>query len=287
MSNNQDTVPDAVPRIVLGVEYNGSAFKGYQWQGENTRTVQGVLEKALSCVADGPVKLTCAGRTDAGVHATGQVVHFDAPNPRETKAWILGGNSNLPFDVSINWVRELDHTFSARFSAFSRSYRYILLNRKVRPAVYQHNVAWLREPLDAEKMDRAAQFLLGENDFSAFRSAQCQASHAFREMQSIRVFRQGDYVVLDIRANAFLHHMVRNIMGSLLVVGKGEQPESWIRDLLASKDRNLAGVTASAAGLYLVNVQYPKQFGLSDSGWLPSFGAAKDQKQDYPDKVFR
>jgi tRNA pseudouridine38-40 synthase len=258
-------------RIVLGIEYNGSAFKGYQWQGEQTRTVQGVLEQALSNVADGRVKLTCAGRTDAGVHATGQVVHFDPPNERDDKAWLLGGNANLPPDVSINWVRRVDNDFSARFTAYARCYRYILLNRRVRPAIHQHHVAWQREPLDAERMNRAAQHLLGENDFSAFRSAQCQASHAFREMQSIHVFRQAEYVVLDIQANAFLHHMVRNIMGSLLVVGRGEQEESWMLELLNSKNRNLAGVTAPAAGLYLVNVKYPDEYGLPESGWLPSF----------------
>ncbi len=258
-------------RIALGIEYNGSLFNGYQLQVEGTRTVQGELEKALSKVADNRIRLTCAGRTDTGVHATGQVVHFDAPVKRELKAWMLGGNTNLPRDIAIHWARPVDENFSARFSACSRSYRYILYNRKVRPAVMQHNVAWLFAPLDQKLMHEAARLLLGEHDFSAFRSSKCQASHAIREMQSISVKREGEYVILDIKANAFLHHMVRNIMGTLMVIGRGEQPVEWMQQLLQGKDRKKAGMTASAAGLYMVNVEYPEELGLPVSGWLPSF----------------
>lgn len=265
----QRTSQRIVQRIALGIEYNGSAFCGYQLQTEGTRTVQGELERALSEVADEPVRLTCAGRTDTGVHATGQVVHFDTAVPRQLKAWMLGGNTYLPGDVSIHWAREVSDDFSARFSAVSRSYRYILFNRRTRPAVFQHNVAWLYESLDVEAMHTAAQSLMGENDFSAFRSSKCQASHANRVMQKISVSRQGDYVILDIRANAFLHHMVRNIMGTLLVIGRGEQPVAWMQQILQGRDRTLAGMTASAAGLYLVNVEYPEAFGLPESGWLP------------------
>jgi tRNA pseudouridine38-40 synthase len=257
-------------RIALGIEYNGSLFNGYQLQGEGTRTVQGELEKALSKVADEPIRLTCAGRTDTGVHATGQVVHFDAPVKRELKAWILGGNTNLPRDISIHWIQPVDKNFSARFSAISRSYRYILFNRKVRSAVFQHNVAWQCAHLDEEVMNSAAQSLLGEHDFSAFRSSRCQASHPVREMLNISVKREDDYVILDIKANAFLHHMVRNIMGTLMVIGRGEQPGDWMRQILLGRDRKCAGMTASAAGLYMVNVEYPEEYGLSDSGWLPS-----------------
>ena len=257
-------------RIALGIEYNGSLFNGYQLQSAGTRTVQGELERALSKVANEPVRLTCAGRTDTGVHATGQVVHFDTTVQRQLKAWMLGGNTNLPRDVSIHWVRQVSDEFSARFSAVSRSYRYILFNRKVRSAVFQHNVSWSFEPLEATLMNEAAQLLIGEHDFSAFRSSQCQAKHAVREMQVISVKREADYVILDIRANAFLHHMVRNIMGTLMVIGRGEQPVAWIQEVLQSQDRRKAGMTAQAAGLYLIDVEYPAEHGLPDSGWLPN-----------------
>ena len=257
-------------RIALGIEYNGSLFNGYQLQSAGTRTVQGELERALSKVANEPVRLTCAGRTDTGVHATGQVVHFDTTVQRQLKAWMLGGNTNLPRDISIHWVRQVSDEFSARFSAVSRSYRYILFNRKVRSAVFQHNVSWSFEALDATLMNEAAQLLIGEHDFSAFRSSQCQAKHAVREMQVISVKREADYVILDIRANAFLHHMVRNIMGTLMVIGRGEQPVSWMQEVLQSQDRRKAGMTAQAAGLYLIDVEYPAEHGLPDSGWLPN-----------------
>jgi len=257
-------------RIALGIEYNGSRFNGYQLQAEGTRTVQGELEKALSTVANGTVRLTCAGRTDTGVHATGQVVHFDTAVKRELKAWMLGGNTNLPRDISIHWARHVEQSFSARFSALSRSYRYILYNRKVRPAVLQHNVAWLFERLDEKSMHAAAQLLLGEHDFSAFRSSKCQANHAIREMQSISVIREGEYVILDIQANAFLHHMVRNIMGTLIIIGRGEQPVEWMQKILQGRDRKTAGMTAPASGLYMVNVEYPEELGLPVSGWLPN-----------------
>ena len=269
----QGTVIKQLPvrRIALGVEYNGHAFSGYQMQSHGTRTVQHELEKAISIVANESVRLTCAGRTDTGVHATGQVVHFDTGVQRELKAWMLGGNTNLPGDVSIHWVREVSSEFSARFSAISRSYRYVLFNRRTRPAIFQHNVSWSYEMLDDELMNSAAQILLGKHDFSAFRSSRCQATNAIRTMQKISVQRQGDYVILDIKANAFLHHMVRNIMGSLLAIGRGEQSVEWLQAVLQSGDRNQAGMTASPAGLYLVNVEYPKECGLPESGWLPSF----------------
>ena len=257
-------------RIVLGIEYNGSSFSGYQLQSAGTRTVQGELEKALSKVADEALRLTCAGRTDTGVHATGQVVHFDTVAKRELKAWVFGSNTNLPRDISVHWARQVNENFSARFSAVSRSYRYILFNRKVRSAVFQKNVAWSYEDLDENAMDLAAQYLLGEHDFSAFRSSRCQANHAIRVMQSISVKRKGDYLILDIDANAFLHHMVRNIVGTLMAIGRGEKPVEWMHKVLQGRDRKKAGMTASASGLYLVNVEYPKEYDLPDSGWLPT-----------------
>ncbi len=260
----------ATGRIVLGVEYNGSHFSGYQLQSHGTRTVQGELEQAISKVADEPIRLTCAGRTDTGVHATGQVVHFDTAVKRELKAWMLGSNTNLPGDVAVHWVRQVDENFSARFSAVSRSYRYILFNRRIRSAVFQRNVAWSYEKFDEDVMNQAAQYLLGEHDFTAFRSSRCQAKHANRVMQDIQVRRDGDYLILDIRANAFLHHMVRNIMGTLMVIGRGEQPAEWMLEVLRGQDRKCAGMTASPAGLYLVNVEYPEEYGLPASGWIPN-----------------
>ncbi len=260
-------------RVALGVEYNGSHFNGYQLQQPGTRTVQGEIERAVSKVANESIRVTCAGRTDTGVHATGQVVHFDTSAERLLKAWVQGVNTSLPRDVCIHWARQVDNDFSARFSALSRSYRYVLFTRKVRTAILGNNVSWCFDELDAEKMHQAAQLLLGEHDFSAFRASQCQAKHANRFMQAIQVKRSGAYIIMDIHANAFLHHMVRNIMGSLIMVGRGEQQPAWIGEVLNSRDRRQAGMTAPAAGLYLVNVEYPPISGLPETtGWLPDFG---------------
>ncbi len=259
-------------RIALGIEYNGSLFNGYQLQQAGTRTIQGELERAISKVANESIRVTCAGRTDTGVHATGQVVHFDTSAERLLKAWVQGVNTGLPRDVCVHWAHQVSEDFSARFSALSRRYRYVLFTRQVRSAILGNNVSWCFDELDADKMHRAAQLLLGENDFSAFRAAQCQAKHANRFMKSIQLQRQGPYIIMDIHANAFLHHMVRNIMGSLMVVGRGEQPVEWVAEVLRSKDRRQAGMTAPAAGLYLVNVEYPQKFGLpAKTGWLPLF----------------
>jgi len=272
-SSEQNLSEQSSSRIALGVEYNGSNFNGYQLQQSGTRTVQEEIERAVSMVANEPIRVTCAGRTDSGVHATGQVVHFNTRAKRLLKAWVMGVNSNLPKDVCIHWAREVNTNFNARFSATSRSYRYVLFTRRVRSAILDGNVSWCYANLDVSKMHEAAQLLLGENDFSAFRAAQCQAKHPNRVMQSIQLKRAGAYVIMDIHANAFLHHMVRNIMGSLLVVGRGEQTVEWIGEVLDSRDRTKAGMTAPPAGLYLVNVEYPQEFGLpSSTGWLPDFG---------------
>ena len=258
-------------RIALGIEYDGSRFNGWQMQAHGTRTVQSVLQQAISSVADHDVVLTCAGRTDTGVHATGQVVNFDCRSKRELKAWVMGTNAHLPSDVCVHWAREVDDEFSARFSAVMRAYRYIILNRRARSALQHARVSWIYDTLDVGAMRTAAQSLLGEHDFSSFRSAACQATHARRFMQSIGVTREADYIVIDIRANAFLHHMVRNIVGSLLVVGRGEQPTSWLAEVLERKDRTCAGPTAPADGLYLVSVEYPERYQLPMSGYLPRF----------------
>lgn len=241
-------------------------------QSQGTRTVQEKIEQALSKVADHPVKVTCAGRTDTGVHATAQVVHFDTDSDRLSKAWVMGTNVYLPNDVSVVWAKHVGDEFSARFSAYKRSYRYIIFNRRSRPAILSSQVCWMYDDLDIEAMHEAAQALIGKHDFSSFRSSLCQAKHAMRIMESIRVVREGEYIYIDVRANAFLHHMVRNIVGSLLMVGRGERKLEWMAELLANKDRTKAGPTAPAAGLYLVAVEYPTEYELPSKGMLPHYG---------------
>lgn len=248
-------------RYALGLEYDGSAFLGWQVQRQEP-TVQGCLEKAVASVADHEVRVHCCGRTDTGVHASCQVAHFDSPAHRDERSWVLGINSHLPAGISVLWVREVDEDFHARFSAFARSYQYRVLNRWIRPALEADYLCWFRKPLDANRMHAAAQALLGEHDFSTFRAAGCQARHAVRDIHAIAVRRTGNRVILDITANGFLYHMVRNIAGNLLVIGSGEQPEDWLQKLLAAKDRTLAAPTAPAQGLYFMGARYPGHYQL-------------------------
>ena len=250
-----------MPRIALGLEYDGSAFSGWQSQA-HARGVQSVVEAALSEVADQPVSVTAAGRTDAGVHAAMQVVHFDTTAVRSERGWVLGACTNLPPQVSVLWSREVPEGFHARYSAMARRYRYLILNRTARPALAAARVSWVREPLDAALMHAGAQHLVGEHDFSSFRAAECQARTAMRNVHEISVARRRDLVILDICANAFLHHMVRNIAGVLIAIGTGEQPTSWAADVLAARDRTQGGVTAAASGLYLSGVRYAAALGL-------------------------
>lgn len=224
--------------------------------------MQGCLEKSLARVADHEIRVHCCGRTDTGVHALGQVAHFETPAERSERQWILGLNSHLPEGVSVLWIRQVDDTFHARFSAFSRSYRYVLLNRWVRPALEAKRKSWCRSPLDADKMHEAAQALLGEHDFSSFRATACQARHPVREIQEISVQRSGEQVSLAITANGFLYHMVRNIAGSLIRVGLGDALVSWPGQVLAQCDRTQAAPTAPPEGLYFVSARYPEQFDL-------------------------
>ncbi|RMG38040.1 MAG: tRNA pseudouridine(38-40) synthase TruA [Gammaproteobacteria bacterium] len=249
-------------RIALGVEYDGRGFHGWQAQQKGVRTVQVTLEQALSKVADHPLRVVCAGRTDTGVHALGQVVHFDTDAVRSERNWLLGSNVNLPPDVSVTWVREVSSEFSARFSAVSRRYRYFILNRTARSAVLAGRVTWVHRPLDAEAMHRAGQALVGEHDFSSYRALGCQAKSPVRTLHSLVVERHGDFVVLSVHANAFLHHMVRNIAGVLIAIGKGDRPETWAGEVLALRDRTLGGVTAPPEGLYFEQVEYPPEFGI-------------------------
>ncbi|MCU7555928.1 tRNA pseudouridine(38-40) synthase TruA [Alteromonas sp. ASW11-19] len=243
-------------RIALGIEYDGAAHYGWQRQ-KDVPSVQEYLENALSKVANQPIQVQCAGRTDAGVHATGQVVHFDCDEYRPERAWTLGVNANLPDSIAVNWSAEVDSDFHARFSATHRRYRYVIFNNKTRPAILHGGVTHIYKPLDADRMHEAAQALLGEQDFTSFRASLCQSKTPFRNVTHVSVSRQGNYVIIDIRANAFLHHMVRNITGSLVEVGAGEQPVEWIAELLAMKDRTAAAATAKPNGLYLVHVTYP------------------------------
>lgn len=257
-------------RIALGIEYDGSRLFGWQRQQE-VESVQGHLEKALSIVANQPITVNCAGRTDAGVHATGQVVHFECDIERPERAWTLGVNANLPDSIAVKWVKTVPNDFHARFSATGRRYRYIIYNHTSRPAILISGVTHVHKPLDDTKMHNAAQDLLGEQDFSSFRAALCQSNSPFRRVTNLSVTRQGRYVIIDISANAFVHHMVRNIAGSLIAVGSGEQKEEWIAWLLAQKDRTLAAATAKPNGLYLVDVQYPIEFELPDHPIGPLF----------------
>lgn len=260
----------SVQKYALGIEYNGSRYFGWQRQQE-VISVQGCLEQALSKVSDAPVTVFCAGRTDAGVHATGQVVHFETTATRPDGAWTLGINANLPPDIAVRWVKQVAPDFHARFSATARRYRYIIYNHRLRPAILSAGLTHYYHPLDSERMERAGQSLLGENDYTSFRALQCQSRTPWRHIDHLRVSRHGPYVVVDIKANAFVHHMVRNIVGSLMEVGCGNQPESWIAQLLAARDRTLAAATARAEGLYLVSVDYPAQFALPSSPLGPLF----------------
>lgn len=264
-------------RIALGISYNGAGYHGWQAQQAGVPSVQHEVETALSKVAAHPVRVTCAGRTDTGVHATGQVIHFDTTAARSGKAWIMGGNAQLPADVSVAWALDVPDEFDARHSATSRRYMYVIYNARVRSALMPAMMTQEHRPLDAARMQEAAQGLLGENDFSAFRAASCQSRTPMRNVQSIRVFRQHDLVVLDISANAFLHHMVRNIAGTLLEIGSGTRPVSWVDELMAGKDRNLAAKTAAPNGLYLVQVAYPDFATIPDTASMPHLLNSLDQ----------
>lgn len=244
-----------MPRIALGLEYDGSGFAGWQSQ-EHARGIQAVVEDALSIVADHKIEVVAAGRTDAGVHAAMQVVHFDTTALRTERSWMLGAATNMTKEVSVLWAREVPEGFHARYSALARRYRYVILNRVPRPALNAERVAWVREPLDEQRMHEAAQHLLGEHDFSSFRAAQCQSRTPMRHLHEISVTRHGELVVLTVCANAFLHHMVRNIAGVLIAIGSGDRPVDWSAQVLAHRDRKLGGVTAVPGGLYLAGIRY-------------------------------
>lgn len=254
-------LPLDITRIAAAVEYNGRSFCGWQRQSHSP-SVQQSVEEALSFVANEPVTVACAGRTDTGVHATNQIIHFDTRARRAPENWIQGSNSRLPKGVRLHWASQVSGHFHARFSALSRTYRYIISNEPVQPALFRGLVTWCRAELNVEAMQESAQALLGENDFSSFRAAGCQSNTPFRFVEKVQVRRRGRLVVVEITANAFLHHMVRNIVGVLFAVGRGLKPVSWPGELLGLRDRTVAEATAPSDGLYLVSVAYPGQFSL-------------------------
>lgn len=246
-------------RIALGIEYHGAYFHGWQSQ-PGLQTVQDVLQEALAKVAAQPVNVIVAGRTDTGVHATGQVVHFDTTAQRSERAWILGTNSNLSRYVTVHWAKPMPNDFHARFSAQARHYRYIIFNHPQRPAIFNQTVTWHYQPLNEHAMQEAANHLLGEHNFTSYRAMGCQAKSPVRHIQQFNVMRHGDMIVLDITANAFLHHMVRNMAGVLIAVGAGERPTIWSKEVLLARDRAVGGITAPPDGLYLMGVTYPEQY---------------------------
>lgn len=250
-------------RIALAVEYDGGGFCGWQRQ-PHCHSVQAELERALSRIACEPVTVNCAGRTDTGVHAAAQVVHFDTTLDRPLRAWTFGTNSHLDRRVSVHWAQVMRPDFHARFSAIQRSYRYTLLNRSTRPGYQSGALGWERVQLDTGRMHEAAQVLVGEHDFSSFRSAECQARHAVRSLSKISVRRDQDRVIIDVSANGFLHNMVRILTGCLLAIGRGERPVDWMAGLLAGRDRTAAGVTAPPQGLCFVQPTYPDAFDVPD-----------------------
>lgn len=252
-------------RIALGIEYYGHDYHGWQRQ-RDLPTVQQTVEEAISNIANENISLHCAGRTDAGVHATCQVVHFDTQAKRHIDAWIWGVNSHLPPAIVVRWSRHVDYSFHARFTATARRYRYIIYNHPIRPALLHNRVTWHYYPLDITPMKEAALFLLGEQDFSSFRAAECNSKTPMRNVTDVSIQKQGDYVILEVEANAFLHHMVRNIVGVLTKIGSGQRPPEWMKEVLNARQRSAAAGTAPADGLYLTTVRYPEQYDFPQLG---------------------
>lgn len=248
-------------RIALGVEYDGSGYCGFQYQ-DHSPSIQEKLESALSRVANHDVRVHCAGRTDTGVHAFGQVIHFDSDSRREPHQWVFGANTNLPGDISVLWAKEVPEDFHARYSAERRIYRYVILNRQIRPAVMAKRVSWEYRLLEIEQMKQAALHLVGEHDFSSYRALACQAKSPVRTLYRLDLSRHGNFIVIELEANGFLHHMVRNIAGVLITIGAGEQETDWSKEVLERKDRTQGGITAPADGLYFVAACYPEKFSI-------------------------
>lgn len=247
-------------RVALGIEYDGSAYHGWQRQGHESATVQEVLEAALSKVANHPVTVICSGRTDAGVHGVGQVVHFETTAERSSRAWIHGGNASLPDSIAVRWAKIVPDEFHARFSAYARRYCYVIYNHPVRPALGMKHLTWQYRPLDVDAMKEASKALVGTHDFTSFRALGCQAKSPIKTVHELELEQKGPLILMTVRANAFLHHMVRNIAGVLMAVGTGKAPVGWVEEVLAVRDRAKGGVTAPPFGLYFMEAQYPEEF---------------------------
>jgi tRNA pseudouridine38-40 synthase len=262
-------------RIALCLEYEGSRFRG--WQRQSTvASVQEAVEKALSSVANHPITVICAGRTDAGVHATGQIIHFDSSTERDTRAWVWGGNAFLPPEVKIAWAKYVPSEFDARRSALQRRYSYLIYNGRIRPSLLRKQVSWYYKKLNCECMRKAAQYWIGEHDFSSFRAAECQSKSPVRQMMEIQIRQINEFIIVDLTANAFLHHMVRNMMGVLMEIGSGVKSPDWAQEVLLARDRRKASITASPNGLYLVAVDYPAEFDLPVNETKPWFSTLND-----------
>lgn len=271
-SDTQGAIFIAPYRYALCIEYAGSCYKGWQKQkADEVPTIQGYVEKALSVVANEAVTVVCAGRTDAGVNGTYQIVHFDTYAKREPRAWVMGTNTHLPSDIAVRWAKPVDDTFHARFSALERRYRYLIYSQEVMPAILSKGVTWTYKLLDVERMRTAGAYLIGEHDFTSYRAVGCQAKSPVRTIRALEVYTSGDLIVIDVTANAFLHHMVRNIAGVLMTVGAGEAEPEWAKAVLDAKDRAKGGVTAPPFGLYFVDVKYPEMFELPKSTLGPYF----------------
>ncbi len=251
-------------KIALGIEYDGSHFHGWQRQ-PNLATVQGHLEASISKVANESITVQCAGRTDTGVHALSQVVHFETNKERNQRSWVFGVNHHMPNSISVIWAKQMPDNFHARFSAVARRYRYYIYNHAVRPAIWRRSVTWHYHSLNEKHMQQAANYLIGEHDFTSFRALECQSKSPIRQIESIKFHRQHDLIYFDIKANAFLHHMVRNIAGVLIAIGMGNKPPEWAKEVLVAKNRSLGGVTAPPYGLYLAEVYYPEEFTIPKS----------------------
>jgi len=249
-------------RIAMGIEYDGSQYMGWQAQKHSNRTIQYVLQEAVGSIANESVTVHAAGRTDAGVHGLCQVVHFDTQAQRSERSWVYGCNTRLPDEVAVLWAKPVSDDFHARFKAERRRYVYVIYNRSIRPTFLSHRVTWEYRPLDIARMQQAAQYLIGEHDFNAYRTVHCQAKHAVRFLHRLDIERRGEYVIIHAEADGFLHHMVRNLAGVLCAIGAGEQAPEWSKTVLASKDRNQGGVTAPPHGLYFAGVKYPAEFDL-------------------------
>lgn len=274
--DQQGAISIAPHRYALCIEYQGTHYRGWQRQGEGVISVQETLEKALSRIANEPVSVVCAGRTDACVNATYQIIHFETHAKRDMRAWVLGTNSNLPDDIAVKWAVPVPEAFHARFSARERRYRYVILSAPVKPALLAKGVTWTHKTLDVSRMNAAAEYLVGEHNFNAYRAVNCQAKNPVREIRSLQVYKSGQLIVIDVQANAFLHHMVRNIAGVLMAIGCGEAEPGWAKEVLDAQDRRQGGVTAPPYGLYFVDVHYPDGFELPKSDLGPYFITSLD-----------